>query len=224
MNAIEIYKKEITKKYNKKDNTYLLTLFNEGKKEELITSLLPLVLYCVGKYNTSTFYEELIGVGNMALIEAIENFNPQISDNIISYSQSIIKWSIIDFLNFETSIIRQPKSKNVKERTKNLYAHATTDVDYEKIMLIDEPTPTNEKTLEQKKREIERLLMSVPKLKYSKIATFLMYYFTPNITYKDVSRVCGYSPQNVSLIIIEVLDIIKKTPVLREKVGEILYE
>jgi hypothetical protein len=51
---------------------------------------------------------------------------------------------------------------------------------------------------------------------------FLDYHLIPGITYNELSVKNGYSKQNCSLIILEVLEKINNTPLVKEKLREML--
>ena len=72
------------------------------------------------------------------------------------------------------------------------------------------------------RRELEELLMTIPKMKYSKVMLFLDYYLIPGMTYGKVSEKNGFTKQNTSLIIIDMLDKIKNNPTILEKFREVL--
>lgn len=220
MDTIKIYKKEITKKFIKKDNDTLVQMLKDNKRDEVILSLTPLVLYVVEKFKTINDFNELVSVGNIGLIKAVDKFDLDKGDNIISYARSHIKWTILDYLNFEKDIIRQPQSKNVSKKTTSNYGKAFSTDDLSFYQGEDEEY--FEPKLERK--EVEKLLLTIPKLRYSKIVTFLDYFFVPDATCKSIAKYNGYSPQNTSLIITEILNKIKDDPNLKEKFRDFFFK
>jgi RNA polymerase sigma factor (sigma-70 family) len=219
MNEMKQYKKEITKKFKQYDNETLINMLEEGKKNEVVECLLPLVLYVVDKFKMPEVFDEMVSVGNLSLIEAVDKFNVEKSRKFISFCRSYINWSLLDYLNKGDNLIRLPFSKNVSQRTLNSYPKVVYYDDYSKIKLYDEEY---EELPPVKRTDIEKLLLTIPKLKYSKIMLFLDYHLIPGITYNELSVKNGYSKQNCSLIILEVLEKINNTPLVKEKLREML--
>jgi DNA-directed RNA polymerase specialized sigma subunit len=75
MNEIKIYKKEVRKKYNKLSNEKLIQLRNENKIDEVVNSLLPLVINIANKYYYICDFDEIVSVGNEGLLRGIKNFD-----------------------------------------------------------------------------------------------------------------------------------------------------
>ena len=219
MDEIKIYKKEVRKKYKKLDNEKLIQLYNENKIDELVNSLLPLVINISNKYYPIIDVNELICVGNEGLLNGIKNFDINKSVNIISFCRSYITYSILDYLNFENKIIKHPQiKKSTPKHLLNKYpetynTYDITQFDYEDEVYV-EPQIS--------RREIESLLMNIPNMKYSKIQVFLDYIFIEGITYKKISEKQGYSAQNVSLIVNEVISKIKKNKIILQRIGDML--
>jgi hypothetical protein len=72
------------------------------------------------------------------------------------------------------------------------------------------------------RKEIEDLLMTIPNIKYSKVQVFLDYIFIEGITYREISEKSGYSKQNVSLIVLDTIDKIKKHKKILQRIGDML--
>jgi RNA polymerase sporulation-specific sigma factor len=218
--SVRQFKKEITKNFNQYDNDTLIDMLNNGKKDDVIKSLLPMVIYVANKFNSPNEFDELVSVGNMGLIRGVDNFDIQRGNNIVSYCRSIIRWSILDYFNNDKNLIRLPQSKNVSQKTLNSRP-TTIDIDgVDLFQLEDESVLYEEKMLNR--RELEDLLMTIPKMKYSKVMLFLDYYLIPGMTFDPVAKKNGFSKQNASLVVQELLKKIKSNPQLMDKFREIL--
>lgn len=219
MNEIEIYKKEVRKKYKKLSNIKLLELYDNNKIDELVNSLLPLVINISNKYYSITHYEDIIQYGNLGLMNGIKNFDKSKSDKIISFCRNYINYSILDNLQYDTHMIKLPVyNKNNSQRTIDKYptvfnADDITDFDYQDEDYV-EPKIT--------RKEIEDLLMTIPNIKYSKVQVFLDYIFIQGITYREISKNNGYSMQNVSLIIKDIVNKIKNNKNILQRIGDML--
>jgi RNA polymerase sporulation-specific sigma factor len=219
MNSIYLFKKEITKKYKKLDNEKLIELYNQNKIDELVNSLLPMVIYISNKFNYIADFEEIVSVGNIGLLKGIKKFDISKGNNIISVCNSQIRYSILDYLNFEAKLIKTPPiKKNTPKHIKETYPTVfnpdyMTDFDSEDEVYV-EPSIS--------RKEIEDLLMSIPNMKYSKIQVFLDYIFIEGITYREISENSGYPKQNVSLIIKDIISKIKKDKKILQRIGDML--
>jgi len=215
---ISQYKKEITVNYKKHSNEELIEMLNNGKRTEVINSLLPMVIHIANKFYSKDDFEELISVGNLGLIKGIDDFNIKKSDNIISYSHSMIKWSILDYFRQKDFIKLPVHLKSSSEMIKSY----PTIVDYDNLENIDYVEDNvGEKLINRK--ELENLLMTIPKIKYSNVQCFLDYFLIPNMTYEKLSINLGFTKQNASLINNKIIHIIKSNPKLLERFREILF-
>jgi RNA polymerase sigma factor (sigma-70 family) len=218
--SVRQFKKDITKGYTKYDNDTLITMLKDGRRDEVIKSLLPMVIFISNKFNSPNEFDELVSVGNMGLIRGVDNFDIQRGENIISYCNSTIRWSILDYFNIHKDFIRLPTSKNVSDKTLNSRP-TTIGIDYIDMFHIeDDSVLYEEKTINR--RELEELLMTIPKMKYSKVMLFLDYYLIPGMTYGIVSEKNGFTKQNASLVVQEMLKKIKSNPQLMDRFREIL--
>jgi len=216
--SIHQFKKEITKKYTKYSNEELIDMLNQGKRDEVINSLLPMVIYVVDKFKYVNEFEELISVGNEGLMKGIENFNPDKGDNVISYCQSIIRYSILDYLKIHKNFIKTPTTKYVSKKTQSSRPKMVELEDLSNFDCVDEEY----KEVNINRREMEDLLMTIPNMKYSKVILFLDYYLIPGMTYNVVSEKNGFTKQNASLVVKDVLKKIKRNPIIMDKFREIL--
>jgi RNA polymerase sporulation-specific sigma factor len=219
MNELRIYKKQITKKYKKLNNQELLELYNQNKIDEVINSLLPMVINIANKFQGLDKFEDIVQIGNIGLLKGIKKFDINKSNNIISVCYSHIKFSILDYLNFDVRLIKIPRiRKNTPEHIKESYpiAYNTYDItefDYEDEVYVEPKISRG---------EIEDLLMTIPNMKYSKVQVFLDYIFIQGITYGEISKKTGYSKQNVSLIVLDTISKIKKNKIILQRIGDML--
>jgi RNA polymerase primary sigma factor len=80
--------------------------------EKLVESNLKFVVKIAARYqNRGLTLSELISEGNMGLIKAIEKFEPQKENKLISYAVWWIKQKILFALAEKTSVIRMPLGK-----------------------------------------------------------------------------------------------------------------
>lgn len=108
---------EIWKEYKKSKDTKL--------KEALIIQYLPVVKYVIGKLqikiSDNLEYDELLSIGCLGLIEAIEKFDTKFNVKFETYAISRIKGSIIDELR-ERDIFSRSLRKKMKE-LENAYSY-----------------------------------------------------------------------------------------------------
>lgn len=217
--TIKQFKKEITKKYKLRSNEELIQMLQEGKKDEVINSLLPLVFYVVEKFNNPVYFEELISMGNMGLIRGIDTFDVSKGGKLISHCRSIIKYTILDHYSYEKSFVRIPThNKIVSEKTLNSRPIIVKLDDMPYFELEDETYYENN----IKREEVELLLMSVPGIKAYKVQIFLDYFFIEGASQRFVGEKNGVTGQNISLIISNIIKIIKRNKKLFDRMSELL--
>ena len=73
-----------------------------------------------------------------------------------------------------------------------------------------------------KREEVEVLLMSVPGIKAYKVQIFLDYFFIEGASQRFVGEKNGVTGQNISLIISNIIKIIKKNKRLFDRMSELL--
>ena len=88
--TIREFKKDITKNYVKYDNEVLIEMLNDNKKDEVVNSLLPLVIYVSNTFYNTGDFEELISAGNIGLLKGIDKFDISKGDNIVSFCRNHI--------------------------------------------------------------------------------------------------------------------------------------
>ncbi|MCK4655031.1 MAG: RNA polymerase sigma factor RpoD/SigA, partial [Candidatus Cloacimonetes bacterium] len=81
--------------------------------DKLVTANLKFVVKIAARYqNRGLSLAELISEGNMGLIKAIEKFEPEMHNKLISYAVWWIKQKILFALAEKTSVIRMPLGKS----------------------------------------------------------------------------------------------------------------
>jgi len=219
MNELRIYKKQITKKYKRLNNQELLELYNQNKIDEVINSLLPMVINIANKFQGLDKFEDIVQIGNIGLLNGIKIFDINKSNNIISVCHSHIKFSILDYLNFDVRLIKIPPiKKNTPEHIKKSYPIVYNTEDITEFESEDEDYV--EPSISRK--EIEDLLMTIPNMKYSKVQVFLDYIFIEGMTFRQIGKNNDYSMQNVSLIIKDIISKIKKDKNILQRIGDML--
>lgn len=217
--TIREFKKDITKNYVKYDNEILIEMLNDNRRDDVINSLLPLVIYVSNTFYNTGDFDELISAGNIGLLKGIDKFDISKGENIISFCRNNIRFEILNYINLNKDMIRLPLSKKISsQKTKNNYPTMIEVMNIQDLSIEDSIyTEVN-----LNRRELEELLMTIPKMKYSKVMLFLDYYLIPGMTYGKVSEKNGFTKQNTSLIIIDMLDKIKNNPTILEKFREVL--
>lgn len=219
MDTTYIYRKEISKKYKKLSNQELLQLFNENKIEELVHSLLPMVIHIASKYKFIYDFDEIISVGNEGLMKGITKFDINKNATIITACRNYINYAILEYFRDSKNLIKTPgKQKTVSQETIDSYPKVYNiddfrNFDYENDVYVE--------TIISRK-EIEDLLMNIPKMKYSNVQLFLDYIFIEGITYTELSEKSGMSRQNVSIIIRGMIVKIKKNKIILQQIGDML--
>jgi len=214
-----IYKKEIKKLYKNLSNEELVEKIKAGHRDEVIHNLLPLVIYVANKFNSRTHFEDYVSIGNISLIKGVDTFDIQRGENLASYCHSVIRWGILDYIQDQKDFIRKPRTKNASSKTLNSRPTIVDMEDYENVDYIEEEYSE----IKINRKELEGLLLQLPKIKYSDTQIFLDYYLTVGSTLRSVGEKWGFSKQYASMVITKVLNKIKKNKVLMEKLGEILF-
>ena len=219
--SIRQFKKEVTKNYIKYDNETLVNMLNEGKRDEVINSLLPMVIDVVNNFNTLNQFDELLAVANEGLLNSFNKYDYSKNDNIFYFCKTYVRWWILNYLRKEKNLIRLPHTnkkiiskRTLKSRPTAFNTDNITNFDYQDEDYVE---------INISRRDIEELLMLIPNLKYSSIQLFLDYYLTPNTSCKKLAEKLDYTPQNVSLIVQGIIKKIKSNPQLMDKFRDILF-
>lgn len=120
--ALSQYYKELKNVEQLNDNKLVIALCKEYKetgderiKERVLKSHLLYVVKEVNKqyhqYLRSDIYEDLINEGNMGLIEAFENFNPELNIPFVSYAHAYIYKYIYNFITITNDLVIQPANR-----------------------------------------------------------------------------------------------------------------
>lgn len=217
--TIKQFKKEITKKYKVHTNEELIKMLQEGKKDEIVNSLLPLVFYVVEGFNNPAYFEQLISMGNVGLLKAIDTFDVSKGTKFISHCRNIIKYTILDNYSYEKSFVRIPThNKIVSEKTLNSRPIIVELDDMPYFEVEDEVYYETKIT----RQEVEDLLMSVPGIKAYKVQIFLDYFFIEGMTYRLVAEKNSVTGQNISIIINDIIKIIKRNKRLLARISDLL--
>lgn len=123
--ALQSYLKQISKikPLSREKESELAVKAKDGDKkaiEKLVTSNLKFVVKIAAKYqNRGLTLAELISEGNMGLIKAIEKFEPEQHNKLISYAVWWIRQKILFALAEKTNVIRIPLGKaNIANKIK----------------------------------------------------------------------------------------------------------
>ncbi len=123
--ALQSYLNQISKikpLSREEENKYAIRAKKGDKKaiEKLVTSNLKFVVKIAAKYqNRGLTLAELISEGNMGLLKAIEKFEPEKHNKLISYAVWWIRQKILFALAEKTSVIRMPLGKaNIANKIK----------------------------------------------------------------------------------------------------------
>ncbi|MBN1327225.1 MAG: RNA polymerase sigma factor RpoD/SigA [Candidatus Cloacimonetes bacterium] len=160
--ALQSYLNQIAKiePLSREEEQELATKAKKGDKEainKLVQSNLKFVVKVASRYqNRGLSLAELISEGNMGLIKAIEKFEPEKENKLISYAVWWIKQRILFALAEKTNVIRMPLGKSniankVKHAREKLFSETgeeatneevseITELDQKSIKKIDEQT------------------------------------------------------------------------------------
>ncbi len=130
---------------------------NENLREKLIVHNLRLVVYIAKKFeNTQTTVEDLISIGTIGLIKAVNTFSPDRNIKLATYASRCIENEILMFLR------KSSQSKNEVSIDEPL----NTDWDGNELLLCDvlgsEPDTVNVNI--EKELETQQLLLAVSRL------------------------------------------------------------
>ena len=214
---INRFKRDVSKSYKPYDNDTLVIMLNDGKTDEVVKALLPLVIYVVNKFPPNDF-EDLISVGNVGLLKALETFDINKGGKLISHCRSKIRFTILDYYNYEKSFVRLPLCKNVSEKVLESRPIIVKLDDMAHFEVEDEIYYETKIT----RQEVRDLLMSVQGIKAYKVEIFLDYFFIEGASQRFVGELNGVTGQNISLIISNIIKIIKRNKKLLARMSELL--
>lgn len=125
---------------------------NEAALNPIVESHLKLVVYYANKFKNNIRQiemieiEDLISEGNLALIRAVERFNPELDNKFSYYASILIVQSINDFIQNNKNILknannRMKSEKKIKARINELTQEFMTTITATDLTNLDEFTP-----------------------------------------------------------------------------------
>ena len=122
-NVINLYMKDLKKAPSEQEEKDYIEKIKNGDleaKEEFIERNLRLVVSIAKRYqNQGLDFGDLIQEGNIGLIKALENFNPELGNKFSTYATFWITQGITRSLNNDADEIRKPV--HIKETIKKMY-------------------------------------------------------------------------------------------------------
>jgi len=160
--ALQSYLKDISKikPLSREEENELAIKAKQGDKkaiDKLVTSNLKFVVKIASRYqNRGLSLAELISEGNMGLMRAIEKFEPEQHNKLISYAVWWIRQRILFALSEKTSIIRMPLGKaNIANKIKRVRDKIFMETGKNaSIKEIAKLTNLDEKTIKKISKEI----------------------------------------------------------------------
>ena len=160
--ALQSYLKDISKikPLSREEENELALKAKQGDKkaiDKLVTSNLKFVVKIASRYqNRGLSLAELISEGNMGLMRAIEKFEPEQHNKLISYAVWWIRQRILFALSEKTSVIRMPLGKaNVANKIKiardKIFMETGKNASIKEIAKL---TNLDEKTIKKISKEI----------------------------------------------------------------------
>lgn len=156
--VVALYLKDLkTAPTAEEEKVYLEKIYNGDleAKQEFIERNLRLVVSIAKRYiNQGLDFQDLIQEGNIGLIKALENFNPELGNKFSTYATCWIMQGITRSLNNDADEIRKPV--HVKETIKKM---CKTEI---KLRNVLNREPTLEEVAEEMKLPLDKaqLLMS----------------------------------------------------------------
>ncbi len=160
--ALQSYLKDISKikPLSREEENELAVKAKQGDKkaiDKLVTSNLKFVVKIASRYqNRGLSLAELISEGNMGLMRAIEKFEPEQHNKLISYAVWWIRQRILFALSEKTSIIRMPLGKanianKIKMARNKIFMETGKNASIKEIAKL---TNLDEKTIKKISKEI----------------------------------------------------------------------
>ena len=160
--ALQSYLKDISKikPLSREEENELAIKAKKGDKQaidKLVTSNLKFVVKIASRYqNRGLSLAELISEGNMGLMRAIEKFEPEQHNKLISYAVWWIRQRILFALSEKTSIIRMPLGKanianKIKMTRNKIFMETGKNASTKEIAKL---TNLDEKTIKKISKEI----------------------------------------------------------------------
>jgi len=160
--ALQNYLRDISKikPLSREEENELAIKAKKGDKQaidKLVTSNLKFVVKIASRYqNRGLSLAELISEGNMGLMRAIEKFEPEQHNKLISYAVWWIRQRILFALSEKTSIIRMPLGKanianKIKMTRNKIFMETGKNASIKEIAKL---TNLDEKTIKKISKEI----------------------------------------------------------------------
>lgn len=182
---------------SKDEEEEILNLIENGKaelKEKLIVHNLRLVVYIARKFeNTGICIEDLVSIGTVGLIKAVNTFKPEKKIKLATYASRCIENEILMYLR---------KTANKKNEV-SIDEPLNVDWDGNELLLSDvlgsEPDEVNQNIEKEEEKEI--LLRSVEKLSKRERQIMIMRFGlngSKEYTQKQVADMLGISQSYIS--------------------------
>jgi len=215
---LDIYKKDITKKYNKYSNEELLQFHIKGQYDKIIEGMLPMVIHYTKQYNQLDYYEDIVGVGNLSVVTSVNKFDPtKTKGTIISYIRTMLVFDVCNYLREYGIIIKYPsKYTNNKFNNVKMIQCNIEDLNDYSFNYDEEPV------FDVKRSEIKDLLLKLPRVRTYQVDVFLEYYYGDDMTNEKLGEMFGYSKQNISLIMVNMMKKINKNETIKKKLRNLL--
>ncbi len=184
---------------------YIKSIDDEKSKSTLIEHNLRLVVYIARKFeNTGVFLEDLISIGTIGLIKAVNTFSPEKNIKLATYASRCIENEILMYLR-----------KNSSKKTEiSLDEPLNTDIDGNELLLCDIlGSDTEVDSNLDKEAEIEILFNAIKKLsKREKRIMDLRFGLSGGRekTQKEVADMLGISQSYISRLEKRIISRLKK--------------
>ena len=196
---------------NEEENRMIQRLGTEGEKEaksELIEHNLRLVVYIAKKFdNTSVGVEDLISIGTIGLIKAINTFNPEKNIKLATYASRCIENEILMYLR-----------RNNKHRMEvSIDEPLNVDWDGNELLLSDILGTDEDVIYKDLENEVERklLIKAIAKLSEREQTIIRLRFGIGNadgkeLTQKEVAELLGISQSYISRLEKKIMRRLKK--------------
>ena len=200
--------KEIPKTLSDDELTKLITAYQNGDKnakETIITHNIRLVIFRINKrfYNTNHEKEELVSIGCMGLMKAVNTFDISKKTKFSSYATVCIDNEILQFLRHEK------KHEKVDSLNKNIKENESD----ERITLEEIIADKYDFTEEIINKELKNIVRDILKTLNDRDKKIIMMYFGFNeklSTQKEIATKLSISQSYVSRLIIRTIKTIKE--------------
>ena len=190
----------------KEEENLLLKISEEEAKSKLIEHNLRLVVYIARKFeNTGINVEDLISIGTIGLIKAINTFNPQKNIKLATYASRCIENEILMYL-------RKNQTSKVEV---SIDEPLNVDWDGNELLLSDILGTDNDITYQRIEKEVDiKLLAIAMTMLSSREQEILRLRFglmgNKERTQKEVADILGISQSYISRLEKRIIKILKK--------------